>query len=362
MMKLIAFILSYMAVWLRLLAPGGVRAIASENVLLRKQLLTMARHRKRAPRLTFFEKMSFGFLTSMLNTRRLSRIAIILKPATLLKFHKALITRKYHLLFSNKSCRKPGRKGPEQAIIDVIIEMKQRNPGYGYRRISMQVSHAFGVSIDKDVVRRVLNKHFKTNPKNTGPSWLTFIGHMKDSLWSVDLFCCESIHLKTHWVMAVMDQFTRRVIGFSSHQGSVTGIDLCCMFNNIISKQALPHYLSSDNDPLFQFHRWKANLRILDVKEIKSVPHVPTSHPFIERLIGTVRRELLDKTLFWNANDLQNKLNSFQRYYNEERCHYGIAKVTPQRQANEQPSHVISIEHHRWKKHCHGLFQLPMAA
>ena len=351
-----------MAVWLRLLAPGGFRAIASENVLLRKKLLTMTRHRKRAPMLTVFEKLSFGFLTSMLSTRRLSRIAIILKPVTLLKFHKALVTRKYHLLFSNKSLKKPGPKGPEQAIIDVIIEMKQRNPGYGYRRIAMQVSHAFGVSIDKDVVRRVLNKHFKNTHPNTGPSWLTFIGHMKDSLWSVDLFCCESIHLKTHWVMVVMDQFTRRVIGFSSHQGSVTGIDLCCMFNSIISKQSLPRYLSSDNDPLFQFHRSKANLRILDVREIKSVPHVPTSHPFIERLIGTVRRELLDKTLFWNANDLQNKLNSFQRYYNEERCHHGVCKVTPLQKANEQPSNVISIEHHRWKKHSHGLFQLPMAA
>ena len=62
----------------------------------------------------------------------------------------------------------------------------------------MQVSIAFGVPVDKDVVRRVLNKHFKNNPENKGPSWLTFIGHMRDSLWSVDLFRTESIHLKTH--------------------------------------------------------------------------------------------------------------------------------------------------------------------
>lgn len=71
--------------------------------------------------------------------------------------------------------------------------MKQRNPSYGYRRIAMQVANAFGLVIDKDVVRLVLSKHYKNNPEDTGPSWLMFIGHMKDSLWSIDLFRSEPI-------------------------------------------------------------------------------------------------------------------------------------------------------------------------
>jgi hypothetical protein len=58
-----------------------------------------------------------------------------------------------------------------------------------------------------------------------------------------------------------------------------------------------PKYLSSDNDPLFQYRRWKANLRVLEVEEIKSLPHVPMSHPFVERLIGSIRRELLENAL-----------------------------------------------------------------
>jgi putative transposase len=63
---------------------------------------------------------------------------------------------------------------------------------------------------------------------------------------------------------------------------------------------------------LFQYHRWKANLRVLDNEEIKSVPHVPMSHPFVERLIGSIRRELLDHTLFWTASDLESKLRRKQ--------------------------------------------------
>jgi hypothetical protein len=60
-----------------------------------------------------------------------------------------------------------------------------------------------------------------------------------------------------------------------------------------------------------------------DIEEIKSVPHVPMSHPFVERLIGSIRRELLDHTLFWTATDLENKLRDYQRYYNDNRTHSG---------------------------------------
>jgi len=110
---------------------------------------------------------------------------------------------------------------------------------------------------------------------------------------------------------------------------------------------------------LFQYHRWKANLRVLDVEEIKSLPHVPMSHPFAERLIGSVRRELLDQTLFWSASDLENKLQNYQRYYNEYRCHSGRDGVTPVESGGNT---IVDINQYRWEKHCRGLFQLPAAA
>src|SRR5437899_8242111 len=84
---------------------------------------------------------------------------------------------------------------------------------------------------------------------------------MKGSLWSVDIFRCESITLRTHWVLVVMDQFTRRIIGFGVHRGIVDGLALCRMFQQAIRGQSLPKYLSTDNDPLYRFHQWQANLR-----------------------------------------------------------------------------------------------------
>jgi len=103
---------------------------------------------------------------------------------------------------------------------------------------------AFGVAIDKDVVRRILATHYRPEANVGGSSWLTFLDHTKDSLWTCDLFRCESATVRTHWVLVVMDQFTRRIIGFGVHRGIVDGPALSRMFRRAIRGAALPKYLS----------------------------------------------------------------------------------------------------------------------
>jgi transposase InsO family protein len=279
-------------------------------------------------------------------------------------FHRALVKRKYRLLFTPKRRReKPGPKGPSRELIAAIVEMKRRNPRFGCRRIAQQISFTFGVDIDKDVVRRVLAQHYRPDPRSGGPSWLTFLGHAKDSLWSVDMFRCESLFLKSHWVMVVMDQFTRGIIGFAVRPGSLDGPAVCRMFNEITAgKDILPLHLSSDHDPLFQFRQWQANLRIREVTELKTVPYVPLSHPFVERLIGTVRRELLDQVLFWTATDLERKLLRFQEYYNQDRIHASLDGITPDAKALNRERTIVELSDYRWQSHCRGLYQLPAAA
>lgn len=239
-----------------------------------------------------------GFCSLILLRRHIQRAAVIVRPSTLLKFHQLLKQRKYRLLYSSCGNRKPGPKGPSMELIVAIVDTKRRSLTCGCPRIEQQINLAFGITIDKDVVLRVLAAHYTRDSGGGGPSWLTFLGHAKDSLWSVDLFRCESIHLRTHWVLVMMDQFTRRIIGFGVHSGDVDGVALCCLSNQAISIKGILKYLSSDYDPLFRYHQWQANLRILDVEEIKSIPYTPTSHPFIERLIGTIRREYLDCLFF----------------------------------------------------------------
>jgi transposase InsO family protein len=220
---------------------------------------------------------------------------------------------------------------------------------------------AFGIPVNKDVVRRILAVRYHPKPDVAGPSWLTVLGHAKDSLWSVDLFRCESAILRTQWVLVVMDQCRRRIVGFGVDRGAVDGAGLCRMFNRATRGQTTPTYLSSDHDRLYQFRQWQANLRILDVEEVKTVLYAPISHPFVERLIGTIRRECLDRTFFWTAADLEMKLLEFRRYYNGHRAHAGLEGHPPESIPAEGCARA-NIRSYRWQPHCRGLYQTPMAA
>ena len=346
----------------KLLRPGGARAVAAESLLLKHQLQISNRSRQRAPNLTTLDRFVLGLTTLFIRPHRIPKVAAMLEPATLLKFHKALVARKYRLLFSSSAHRrKPGPKGPSPELIAAIVEMKTHNPKFGYVRIAQQISQAFGITIDKDVVRRVLAKHYwPGNSGSNGPSWLSFLAQSKDSLWSLDLFRCESILLRSYWELVVMDVFTRRIIGFGVEREYIDGVSVCRMFNQAVAGQTRPKRVSTDHDPLFRFHRWRANLRVLEIDEITSVPYVPTSHPFIERLIGTIRREYLDHMFFWNALDLARKMDHFRIYYNAYRVDRSLGGVTPAQRTGVPSPAPAKIASYAWKQHCRGLFETPM--
>jgi putative transposase len=345
----------------RLAGPGGARSVVAESVLVKHQLLVLNRCRKRSPNLCPSDRVVAGLCAVFIRPGRLIRSAIVFKPSTLLSLHRALVQRKYRRLFGSKEPMKPGPKGPGQEVIAAVVDMKQRNPSWGCPRIAQQITLAFGIPIDRDVVRRILAARYQPKPDSAGPSWLTVLGHAKDSLWSVDLFRCESAVLHTYWVLVVMDHWTRRIVGFGVHRGAVHGAALCRMFNHATGGQSVPTYLSADHDPLYRFHQWQANLRILNIREIKTVPYVPRSHPVVERLIGTVRRECLDRLLFWTAADLERKLVEFQQYYNEHRTHAGRAGRPPTPSPDPDNARA-SLRAYRWQAHCRGLYHTPRAA
>jgi putative transposase len=254
MRDLVVLFIHLVSTLVRLLGPGGLRSVVAETLLVKHQLSILNRSRERAPNLRSSDRIVVGLCALWMRPSRILRSAVVLKPSTILDFHRLLRKHKYRLLFSPKHRRRPGPKGPLKELIEAIVEMKRRNPRWGRPRIAQQIGLAFGIEIDKDVVRRVLAAHYRPEPGSDGPSWLTFLEHAKDSLWSIDLFRCESAILRTRWVLVVMDQYTRRIVGFGIHAGVVDGPALCRMFNRAIRSCGAPKYLSSDNDPLYRFH------------------------------------------------------------------------------------------------------------
>src|SRR6185436_6224256 len=99
-----------------------------------------------------------------------------------------------------------------------------------------------------------------------------------------------------------------------------------------------------------------------EIDEIKTVPNVPLSHPFVERVIGTMRREFLDQVLFWNARDLERKLAEFQVYYNGARSRASLKDDTPLTFAGEHKVPCAELHKVRRVSHCRDMVQLPEAA
>ena len=313
----------------RLMGPGGLRSVVAESLLVKHQLLILNRSRHRAPNLRVSDRILAGVCALFMRPARVFRSAIVLRPSTILNFHRTLRQRKYRLLFSPKR-RRTGPKGPPKDLVDAIVDMKQRNPRWGCPRIAQQIALAFAVDINKDVVRRVLATHYRPAPRSGGPSWLTFLGHAKDSLWSIDLFRCESATLRSHWVLVVMDQYTRRIVGFGIHAGTVDGRALCRMFNHAIRGLSRPKRLSSDNDPAVSVSpmvRQPAGAAGDRGEEcavcaaVASVCRTVDRHA-ATRMRGSTCCSGLRRT--WKTN-----LVAFQDFYNAHRAHASLDGRTP---------------------------------
>src|SRR5215467_12526850 len=160
MRDLILLVAHVVTTVLRVIQPGGVRAVIAESVLTKHQLLILNRSRRRSPNLRLLDRLIAGFCSLWIMPNRLHRVAIAFKPSTFLGFHRAMVQRKYRLLFSSKQKAKPGPKGPTADLIRAVVEMKHRNPTWGCPQIADQINLAFGTSINKDVVRRILAPNY----------------------------------------------------------------------------------------------------------------------------------------------------------------------------------------------------------
>ncbi len=134
------------------------------------------------------------------------------------------------------------------------------------------------------------------------------------------------------------------------------------MFGHAFADLPRPKHVSTDHGPLFRFHRWLANLWVLDTEEIKLVPYAPVSHPFVERSIGTIRCEVLNQMFFWNAIDLTRTLEMFRCYSNTQRVHRSLGGTTPAQRAGASAPAPGKLDHFGWRRFCHGFFQIPVAA
>ena len=286
----------------KLVGPGGAKAIIAENVLVKHQQLIARRSVGKTPKLTTLDKFLCGFLVLFMHPSRIQKAAIVLKPATLTKFRRALLSRNYHRLFSSRKNAKPGPKGPSYELVRVIVELKRRNARFGCPRIAQQINKAFGTNIDKDVVRRVLAKHYHPEHYDGGPSWSTFFRHTAESLWSIALFQRKSILPNILSSLITIGQCTRRIISFGIAGCHFAQTVFCSLFTAEIPVVEASKLLSPAQGPQFSHHRCRRKFRGVGRKQTFAI--FPRAPPFAERRIGTIRRNHHDYRSNCGAIDL----------------------------------------------------------
>jgi hypothetical protein len=293
--------------------PGGAKAIIAESVLLKHQQLIARRSFVKTPRLTTLDRFLCGFIVLFMCPSRIRKAAVVLKPATLTKYRSALLSRNYHRLFSSRKTTKPGPKGPSGDLTRIIVEMKQRNAGFGCPRIAQQINKAFGVNIDKDVVRRVLAKHYHPTPYDGGPSWLTFLRHTRESLCSVALFRRESNLPKFHSILLAIGQCTRRIIDCAISGCRFNQSVVCSLFDNAIPVIDTSRSLRSTHD--LAFRHYPCRRKHLGLRRTRTVTILPRSPPFAERRFRTRRRNHNDYHSNCSAIDLATEHEALNNYY-----------------------------------------------
>ena len=196
LLQLLALFLLYVAPLSR---KDGLKAVIALNLLLKQRLIVLNRGRQRGPSVSSAHRIWLAFFSMMLSTRRLQQSAVAFRPLTFLLFREFLVRQKYRYRFSS------GKQSKRRILTtNSTVRLSSNRPA---------TFNHFWSDLQPDVVSRILLKHLKTKPDLGGPSWLTFIGHSTDSLWSMDFFKAESILLKSFsaWSLWISFQKNHRL-------------------------------------------------------------------------------------------------------------------------------------------------------
>jgi hypothetical protein len=182
MRELLILAIHLLITFAKLLRPGGVRAVAAESILLKHQLLISNRSRQRAPNLTTLDRFVLGLSTLFVSPHRIAKLGALVKPATLLKFHKALVDHKYRLLFSSsRHPSKPGPKGPSAELVAAIAtaagrcsrEQTFNESRYHRDRTSQrkgpQTTRSVGIAVGTPIAGRPPHRSVRAEFPHTAP-------------------------------------------------------------------------------------------------------------------------------------------------------------------------------------------------
>ena len=306
-----------------------------ENLALRQQLAMITHRDSRRLRFRRGERFFWVWLYRLwpdcLHTLR------IFSPDTLLGWHR----KGFRLYWRWKSRHRPGGRPPVPLEVrDLIRRLSRENPLWGAPRVHGEL-RMLGIEVSQTAVAKYMVRHRGPPSQN----WRTFLhNHAKDNV-SIDFFTVPTLTFRILYVFLVLSHERRQVIHFNVTEHPTSrwaGQQVVEAF----PWEEAPRYLLRDRDKVYGAE-FRCRVCSLAIEEVLTTPRSPWQNPYVERLIGSIRRECLNHVIVFNDRHLKRLLRSYFAYYHSARTHLALEKQCPQRRAIERASqgNIIAFPH-----------------
>ena len=316
------------------------------EILALRQQLAIYKRTSRRPRLRGHERVFWVLLSRVWRGWRSA--LIVVKPATVIAWHR--MGFKLYWTWKSRGGRGPGRPPVSKEVRDLVRRMVAENPAWGAPRI-----HGELLKLGFDVSERTVSRLVARAPKPPSQTWRTFLANHTSALASVDFFVVYTITFELLYVFVILEHERRRVVhfGVTSHPSAEWTA------NHVVQAfpfDTAPRFMIRDRDKIYgAFFRRRA--RQLEIQQAVTARKSPWQNPYVERMIGSIRRECLDHSIILDERHLRRLLRSYFRYYHGSRTHLALCKDAPTPRPVQTPElgEVVAIPqvgglHHRYER------------
>jgi putative transposase len=313
-----------------------------ENAVLRRQIIRV-RYRPA-------DRLWLAALSKLIPRHRWGDVFAV-TPATLLAWHRRLVSRKWDYT----SRRRPGRPPTAAAIRKLVIRIAIENPMWGHRHVQGELVR-LGHQIAASTVWQILHDAgIDPAPRRAGPTWKQFLTAQARGILAADFVHVDTVLLRRIYALIVIEHDTRRVhlAGITAHpDGAWTTQAARNFLMDLGQRAASVRFLVRDRAGQFT-DSFDAVFMAAGVRILASPPQAPRANAICERMIGTLRRELLDRLLIINEYHLRQVLTEYLAHYNNARPHRALHQLAPA-QAHSRPPEINLAEHRIHRKQVLG--------
>jgi transposase InsO family protein len=320
--------------------------LALENLALRQQLAVLSRQRPRPP-LRRRDRLLWICLSKFWSSWRSA--LVVVQPQTVVRWHR----QGFRLWWRWKSkTKRAGRPLLAQLVRVLIARMARENLTWGAPRIQAEL-RLLGHEVAQSTVAKYLSR---ARPRKLpSQSWRAFLKNHSGTLASMDFFIVPTATFHLLYVFVVLSHQRRRVLHVNITTAP-TAAWVSRQLQEAFPFETTPRYLIRDRDGIYGSEVCRCLAR-LNIEEVVTAPRSPWQNPYVERMIGSIRRELLDHVIVLNERHLRRLLSSYLEYFHRSRPHMGLDHNAPEPRAVEPPEHgrvvaepMVGSLHHRYRR------------